>query len=248
MRQCLSVFLFASFLALTYGAVAAPPAPQHWPALSAPQRLADLYLRRSGEVSTSLVSRGFSLGDPVFIRIMKESNELELWLKPKTSSIFKLYKTCRIARFSGKLGPKLKAGDRQAPEGFYATTRQLTHPGSDYHLAFNIGYPNAYDRAQGRTGSLIMVHGKDVSIGCFAMTDPVIEEIYLIVDAALAAGQSQVPVHSFPFRMTNERMNAAGGKWRGFWQMLKQGWDAFEQTKLPPMVDVSGGRYVLKTS
>lgn len=158
---------------------------------------------------------------------------------------FQLLKTHPIARWSGLLGPKQKEGDKQAPEGCYGITRRLMHPGSDYHLAMNIGYPNGLDRALGRTGSLIMIHGKDVSVGCFAMTDPVIEEIYLLVDAALDAGQTEVPVHCFPFRMTDKRIaEVVDSPWRGFWLKLKAVWDAFEKTKRVPQVGMVHGRYV----
>ena len=134
----------------------------------------------------------------------------------------------------------------QAPEGFYSVTKSQLNPASSYHLAFNIGYPNEYDRAHQRTGSLIMVHGSNVSIGCFAMTDPVIEEIYLVVEAALNHGQERVPVHVFPFRMTEERMANArmqNDVWLGFWETLKEGHDLFEAKKLPPEVSVRDGRY-----
>lgn len=215
------------------------PAPDNWQNLTGEQRLADLHARRDTDVKAALTAQGLALGDPVFIRIIKESRELELWLKPATSATYNLLQTYRIAYFSGTLGPKTKEGDLQAPEGFYATTRQLMNPASKYHLAFNIGYPNAHDQALGRTGSFIMVHGKDVSIGCFAMTDPIIEEIYLIVDAALNAGQPQVPVHCYPFRMTPERLaTAKDSEWHSFWQSLKRSWDAFDQTKMPSVADL----------
>ena len=126
------------------------------------------------------------------------------------------------------------------------SSKPQLNPASSYHLAFNIGYPNAYDRSLKRTGSLIMVHGSNVSIGCFAMTDPVIEEIYLIVETALNAGQDRVPVHVFPFRMTEERITAAesaNAEWLGFWGNLKEGHDLFEAHKSPPAVSVEAGKY-----
>lgn len=223
---------------------APPAAPENWQSLTGPARLADLLQRRTPDVTTALKQKGFQPGDAAFLRIMKENHELELWLQPKGSAKFLLYKTATIARWSGDLGPKQKEGDRQAPEGFYGVTARSMNPQSTYHLSFNIGYPNALDRAHQRTGGLIMVHGKDVSIGCFAMTDPVIEELYLILHWALAAGQTTVPVHCYPFRMTEERLNAANSRWRSFWQDLKTGWDRFEQTRLPPEWSVKDGRYV----
>ena len=134
----------------------------------------------------------------------------------------------------------------QAPEGFYAFGNSLLNPASRYHLAFNIGYPNAYDRHHQRTGSLIMVHGRRVSIGCFAMTDPVIEEIYLVIEAALNQGQPRIPVHVFPFRMTPERLDQARTDkdiHLDFWLGLRAGYDAFETKKLPPTVSVQEGKY-----
>ncbi|MBL9142636.1 MAG: murein L,D-transpeptidase [Verrucomicrobiaceae bacterium] len=207
------------------------------------QRLADLHSRRTAGVTAALQAQGFALGNAVFLRAIKEGSELELWLRPSTSSAFNLYKKWPIARWSGTLGPKTKEGDHQAPEGFYAFDSKQLNPRSSYHLSFNIGYPNALDQALGRTGSLIMIHGKDVSIGCFAMTDPVIEEIYLIVEAALAAGQPHIDVHCFPFHMTAERMSAVVGIHRDFWLNLKEGWDRFELTHLPPTWTIQDGRY-----
>ena len=197
-------------------------------------------------ISRDLARKELALGNAAFIRIFKEENELELWMQAKQASPYQLYAAWKVAARSGKLGPKLKEGDRQAPEGFYSVAKPQLNPNSDYHLAFNIGYPNVYDRAHQRTGSLIMVHGSNVSIGCFAMTDPVIEEIYLIVEAALNHGQERVPVHVFPFRMTEERMSKARtskDEWLGFWENLKEGYDLFESQKMPPVVAVEPGKY-----
>jgi len=191
--------------------------------------VADVKRRLEATLKQDLNAVGLKLGNAVFIRVIKESSEMELWLH------FQRFKTFPIARWSGTLGPKQKEGDLQAPEGFYGITRKLMHPGSKYHLAMNIGYPNAQDRALGRTGSLIMIHGSNVSLGCFAMTDPLIEEIYLLVDAALTAGQAEVPVHSFPFRMTEERLaQTTDSPWHSFWQQLKRAWDALENDKRLP--------------
>ena len=221
-----------------------PPAPENWQSLAGSERLSNLLERRTPDVSATLQLHGFEPGNPVFLRIIKESHELELWLQAKDSKSFRLFKTYPIARWSGALGPKEKEGDRQAPEGFYSVDARRMNPQSRYHLSFNIGYPNAYDLAHKRTGALLMVHGKDVSIGCYAMTDPAIEEIYLIVHTALAAGQPAIAVHCYPFRMSDERLAQASGPWLDFWRNLKQGWDRFEQTHQPPRWSVKGGRYV----
>ncbi len=227
---------------------AVPPPPEEWAKLGASQRLADARGRLQPQLDTELSTRGFQLGDAAFIRIFKESGEFELWLQSDASKPYRLYCNYRIALFSGVLGPKTKEGDMQAPEGFYSVARSQLNPASSYHLAFNIGYPNEFDRFHQRTGSLIMVHGSNVSVGCFAMTDPVIEEIYLIVEAALNRSQDRVPVHVFPFRMTGERLAAArlsDAPWLGFWEHLKEGHNAFETDKLPPRMSVREGSYVI---
>ncbi len=150
---------------------------------------------------------------------------------------------------SGQLGPKLAEGDRQAPEGFYFVTRSMMHPTSRYHLAFNIGYPNRYDTAHARTGSFIMVHGNTQSIGCFAMTDEKIEEIYTLCDAALRNGQNYFRVHVFPFRMTDARMKAENGhRWISFWRNLQEGYLWFEEKARPPNVEVAQKKYIFEGS
>ena len=141
------------------------------------------------------------MGDPVFVRIFKQEGQLELWLKK--NGRYALYKTFPICKWSGRLGPKLKEADYQSPEGFYSVSAKQLNPHSNYYRAFNVGYPNAFDRQNGRTGGLVMVHGACKSVGCFAMTDRGIEEIYGFVEAALRAGQKEIPVHIFPFRMTD---------------------------------------------
>jgi len=148
---------------------------------------------------------------------------------------------------SGKLGPKTAEGDLQAPEGFYFVPPSRMKPDSTYHLAFNLGYPNAYDQAHGRTGSFLMVHGNRISIGCFAMTDSKIEEIYTLCDAALDKGQPFFRVHVFPFRMTKERLALAKDhKWHDFWLNLKEGYDWFETKRVPPDTTVKDLRYAFR--
>ena len=180
--------------------------------------------RTSKPLPERLSEKGLSLGSPAFIRIFKQESELEVWLV--RDGAFALFETYPICAWSGELGPKLAEGDRQAPEGFYAVGLKQLNPGSNYHRAFNLGFPNAYDRAFGRTGSFLMVHGDCVSIGCYAMTDQGIDEIYRIVEAALQQGQREVPVHAFPFRMTGKAMvEKAGHRWAAYWSNLKEGYD-----------------------
>lgn len=198
-----------------------------------------------GKLRGELKEKQVYVGDPVYIRIFKEENILELWMKPDNAYRYTLIKTYPICKWSGYLGPKLSEGDFQSPEGFYKVEPAWLHPTSRYHVAFNIQYPNDYDRVHGRTGSFIMVHGDCVSEGCYAMTDRRMEEIYTLVERALDAGQPEVPVHIFPFRMTAARMaRAAGTPWYGFWSNLKEGYDYFEINGVPPRHIVVNKRYV----
>ena len=150
--------------------------------------------------------------------------------------------------FSGNLGSKTKTGDFQAPEGFYAIKPHQMNPFSRFHLSFNLGYPNRYDKAQGYTGKYLMVHGDCASIGCYAMGDDNMEEIYLLLDAALRAGQKAVPVHIFPFAMDNERnfKTHDDPKWNDFWRMLEPAYHAFESSHTPPKVRVANKRYKIQ--
>ena len=180
---------------------------------------------------------------PIFIRVFKEESELEVW-KQRADGRFYHFKTYPICVWSGGLGPKLKQGDKQAPEGFYTVNRYQMNPDSKFHLAFNLGYPNAYDRAHGRTGNFLMVHGKCSSAGCYAMTDGLMEEIYALAREAFIGGQKKFHVHAFPFRMTAENMERhRRNKNFRFWQTLKQGYDYFEFTRVPPKVAICNRRY-----
>ncbi len=190
-----------------------------------------------------LAARHLRRGAPVFVRIFKREALLELWLRGDDGK-FILFREYPVRQFSGDLGPKQREGDRQAPEGFYSVAPEQLNPMSRYHLAFNLGYPNAYDRTHGRTGSALMVHGDCVSIGCYAMGDAGIEEIYTLAAAALRAGQGTFDVHIFPFRPTAAALAAnAASPWLEFWNELKPAYDAFERDRAPPRIAVENGRY-----
>jgi murein L,D-transpeptidase YafK len=197
------------------------------------------------ELEQFLAKFGLSYGRAVFIRIFKREKLLELWVRGDDQR-FVLFRSYPICTFSGVLGPKLREGDEQAPEGFYRVAASQLNPRSRYHLSFNLGYPNAYDRAHGRTGDFLMVHGSCVSVGCYAMGDAAIEEIYTLVSAALDGGQSEIDVHAFPFRLEQSALNAEGdSKWHAFWSELKPAYDSFELTRIPPRVRVKDRHYVV---
>jgi murein L,D-transpeptidase YafK len=190
-----------------------------------------------------LREKGLEEGAPMFIRVFKAEAELEVWLHK--GERYELFATYPICYFSGRLGPKLREGDRQAPEGFYSVAHMHRH--GRWPRSFDIGFPNALDRANKRTGSAILVHGGCSSIGCFAMTNALMEEIFTLADRAVDNGQASVPVHVFPFRMTDENMAAQREHpWSFFWANLKQAYDIFEREHLPPQVAVCGNRYLVR--
>jgi len=189
-----------------------------------------------------LAAHGLAAGNPIFMRIFKREFELELWMM--RDGRFHRFATYPICKWSGELGPKLKTGDRQAPEGFYTVDAKALNPNSAWHRSFNLGFPNTFDRAHGRTGSFLMVHGGCGSIGCYAMTNPVIDEIWRLVTSALNKGQPRFQVQVFPFRMTERNLaRHEGSPLAPFWASLKPGYDLFEASQTPPKVTVCGKRY-----
>ena len=224
-----------------------PPRPEMKPAdirLSDHPRATAAAARVGPALERDLQDKALRLGDPIFLRAFKEEKILEVFVRNREGVKYDLFRIYRIAATSGVLGPKLMEGDGQVPEGFYYTGEKSMNPDSMYHLSFNIGYPNAYDTFHRRTGSHIMIHGNEVSIGCLAMTDEKIEEIFTLADAALRNGQPFFRVHVFPFRMTEERMTrAAADPNKPFWDNLREGYDFFEKHRVPPDVGVAEGRY-----
>lgn len=199
-------------------------------------------------LTKTLHERGLQYGAPVFIRVFKDPGLLELWVE-SASKKFELFKTYDICSFSGELGPKVRQGDNQAPEGFYYVNPDRLNPWSRFHLSFNLGYPNTYDRYHGRTGDYLMIHGDCVSIGCYAMTNTYMNEIYALTAAALEQGQPFVRVHIFPFMLEQERLQTyASHEWYGFWLNLKEGYEYFNLNNVPPNVEVSNGRYVFNSA
>lgn len=212
-----------------------PKNSRHWVALSP-------------EIQRVMAEKNLDARAPILIRAFKKESELEVW-KADASGEYQLLKTYPMCRWSGQLGPKKFEGDRQVPEGFYSITPGQMNPNSAYYLAFNIGYPNAYDRAYGRTGSQIMVHGVCSSRGCFAMTDKQVADIYALTREAFAGGQKSVQMQSLPFRFTPENL----AKYRAdenlpFWKNLKEGADHFDVTKREPQVGICGRSYVFNAT
>lgn len=195
-------------------------------------------------VVKALHDMGSSPGEAMVIRIFKKEEQLEVW-KRTSSGDYKLFKSYEICSYSGDLGPKFREGDYQSPEGFYTITPGLMNPKSNYYLAFNTGYPNKFDRAHGRTGSNLMVHGDCKSVGCYAMTDAGIAEIYGLARESFKGGNPSFQVQIFPFRMTTATLAAnASSLHLDFWKNIKEGYDLFDITKSPPAWDVCEKRYI----
>jgi murein L,D-transpeptidase YafK len=235
MRRLMSLLPLAALSAPLQADPATPAGPAR--AEAASQRVRPALER-------DLAQQNLHFGDPVFLRAFKEEGELEVWVRHRQTGTFRHFRTWKVAAQSGTLGPKLAEGDGQVPEGFYFVPPSRMKPDSIFHLAFNIGYPNEFDRQHDRTGSFIMIHGGSVSAGCLAMTDPAIEEIYTLCDAALLHGQRFFRIHLFPFKMTTARLALEEeNPWFPFWENLREGFERFECDKIPPDVTARDGRY-----
>jgi murein L,D-transpeptidase YafK len=198
----------------------------------------------SSEMLALMQEKGVSPQAPMLIRAYKKESEFEVW-KMRPDGNYVLVKTFPICRWSGQLGPKTHEGDRQSPEGFYSITPAMMNPNSAYYLSFNVGYPNAYDRAHGATGGAVMVHGVCSSAGCFSMTDAQIADIYALARESFGGGQHAIQMQSYPFHLNAQNL----AKYRldphmPFWKELKKGNDHFEATKQDVAVAVCGGHYV----
>src|ERR1700678_3718669 len=191
-----------------------------------------------------MVSKDMDLQSPILVRLFKQEGELEVWKHERCAGLA-LLKTYPIFRWSGDLGPKVREGDRQAPEGFYSITPAQMNPQSAYYLSFNTGFPNAYDRALGRSGSQLMVHGDCSSRGCYAMTDEQIAEIYSLGRESFFGGQRAFQFQAYPFKMTPVNMaRHRNNPNMPFWKMIKEGYDHFEVTQQEPKVDFCEKKYV----
>jgi murein L,D-transpeptidase YafK len=208
------------------------------------------HMRPLDEKTRKLVERkGMELRSPILVRIFKEEATLEVWKQQRSSGRYVFLKDYEICAWSGVLGPKIREGDRQAPEGFYTIRPAQMNPDSSYYLAFNMGYPNEFDRSLGRTGSELMVHGACSSRGCYSMTDESIQEIYTLGRLAFQGGQRDFQVQAFPFRMTAENIaRHRNDPNLPFWLMLKEGYDSFDLLGQPPKIDVCDQRYIFNST
>lgn len=230
--------LFLIFFALSSTAGASQPTPQNIKSREAASKT-------RSRLQQLLKQKKLRMGSPLFIRIFKHERLLELWLE-NSKGTYTMLKSYIICYNSGSLGPKEKEGDRQSPEGFYTVSTEQLNPKSNYHLSFNLGYPNEYDQYHQRTGSALMIHGRCSSAGCFAMTDYFMDEIYALADAALANGQIFFAVHIFPFKFSENGLPPIAQsypEWHRFWLNLYQGYRLFETYRRVPEISVIDGRY-----
>lgn len=231
------------------GGGGAPPGPRPEAGPSSTPRTRAIVEATAVRLEPELSKQGLKCGDPVVLRLFKEEQELEVWMKPASEPLYLLFKVHRIAASAGRPGPKLREGDGQAPEGFYEVTAGQLRPHTKHHLGLDLGYPNARDRQLGRSGEGMMIHAGDSAAGAYALSPEGMEEIYTLADAALRAGHRKVPVHIFPFRLTDKRMDQVvegQGRWMEEWIQLKEGYDFFENVRRPPVLGCEGGHYVFQ--
>ncbi|HEX3020446.1 MAG TPA: L,D-transpeptidase family protein [Chitinispirillaceae bacterium] len=213
-RICAVIFTF-----ILFGIMTCEPSASEIPTNSRAERIMESI---KADLLEQLYTKNLKIGSPVFIRIFKKTAILELWIR-NDSGQFTLFETYDICYFSGLPGPKLREGDLQSPEGFYKVTCASFNPYSDFYLSINIDYPNSFDRYYKRTGGAIMIHGDCISIGCFAMTDENMGEIYTLAAAAIRNGQVSIDVHSFPFSFKEQNLQKYEDlHWYTFWSNLKQ--------------------------
>ena len=233
MKLRLTSFLLA-LSAIFLSTIAADAASKSWRPESVAEREIDL--------AKEFSEKGLKLGSPVFLRVYKQTSEMELWVQQGPRyELFKIYKICR---WSGGLGPKFYEGDRQSPEGLYRITTSDLIVNQRWDRAMNINYPNNFDQVNGRGGSSILIHGGCGSIGCFAIQNQNVEEVYGAVRAALRNSQAYVPVLTLPFRysaLAPEKEDTL--HMSEFWSDLRRADLLFERDKLPPIAWICDGRY-----
>ncbi len=189
----------------------------------------------------------------IFIRVFKNDKVLEVWAKNKEDKTYQKVRTFPICSSSGELGPKRMEGDYQVPEGFY--TINHFNPFSTYYLSMGISYPNESDKklgVKGKLGGAIYIHGKCCTIGCIPITDEYIKELYVMGVEARNNGQTNIPVHVFPFRMDGDNWDNFETKFPDlkqhidFWKNIQPGYQYFEKNKTLPKVTVAAdGKYVI---
>ncbi len=211
-------------------------------------RVRAAFAEKADSVKALFTGKGLSYPPrEIFLRAFKLERELDLWAKDSNCDTFTLVKTYDFCTSSGTPGPKRRQGDLQIPEGFYHINK--FNPYSNFHLSLGINYPNQSDRMLGVRGNLggdIFIHGSCVTIGCIPITDDKIKELYIIAVMAKSSGQTEIPVHIFPAKLSKSRFAELNVNYSGspsliaFWQNLREGYNYFEKFRKLPAIGLNG--------
>jgi murein L,D-transpeptidase YafK len=208
-------------------------------------RLEAVRAARTADVQRLLAAAGLSFpAQTVYLRAFKEERHVELWAGGASGplSLVKVYTMCAA---SGTLGPKRREGDLQVPEGLYVISE--FNPASQFHLSMKVSYPNTSDRLRGdaqRPGGLIYLHGHCASIGCIAIEDGPIEEVYLVAERATT---HPLRIDVFPARLTPAWLRAhANSEHASLWKELMPAFERFESARRPLSFTIGAdGSYIV---
>ena len=214
------------------------------------ERVKTAYADQWAGIQQQLTKEGYKAPFAVYLSVFKKEKQMEVWIKGKGDLQYRLFRTYVICASSGVLGPKLKEGDKQTPEGFYHIN--VFNPESKFFLSLGINYPNSVDLFRSgnqNPGSDIYIHGKCETVGCIPLTDEKIKEVYALAVEARTGGQDSIPVHIFPFRMTSQNLNAElkfCPEQQQFWQNLQSVYDWFSKKKNLPVILEGSGKYQIQ--
>jgi len=213
------------------------------------ERVKTAYDQKWESLKKELSSAGFKAPFKLYIAAYKHEGKLEIWLQSTDQKKYKLYKRYDFCAHSGVLGPKIKEGDLQTPEGFYYIN--AFNPKSNFYLSLGINYPNSIDLKrsnQEKPGGDIYIHGNCVTVGCIPLTDEKIKEVYVLAVEARNSGQLQIPVNIFPFNMSDANLNKYTIQYpqqKIFWQNLQRGYAYFEKHQILPIIRQVNGNYII---
>lgn len=191
----------------------------------------------------------------IYLIAYKKEKQLEIYVSNSTGK-YTYFKTYQVCSQSGELGPKFMYGDNQTPEGFYSVDR--FNPSSNFLLSLGLNYPNKADKIRSKAKNLggdIFIHGSCVSIGCLAMTDKQIQEIYLLAVLAKNYGQKNIPVVIAPFKFDKitsqkfkkEKEYSKFKQYFTLWGSIEKGINQFNKNNMPPQISIDkNGNYLIQ--
>ncbi len=214
-------------------------------------RVKEAYIQKQQLLTTKLGKMGLTLNDlNILLVAYKTEQQLEVYVKKTTEKSYRKLDSYDICSMSGLLGPKLKSGDRQVPEGFYTIDR--FNPSSAYYMSLGINYPNQVDlkrSGKANPGGDIFIHGKCVTVGCMPITDDYIKELYILAIQAYQNGQRQIPVYIFPFKFNSISADKfaepyeSNGQTIALWKVLKKAYTQFNINHRELNISIKDGRY-----